>query len=62
MNLQTHLTYREKIMNMAKLGIVSAAANQPAKLIKPNNGGASVVDSLYIMRQLNWSETERKSD
>ncbi len=39
MNQLTHLTNRRKIMNMAKLGIVSAGAIRPPKLTKPNNGG-----------------------
>jgi hypothetical protein len=39
MNRQFNLTTQEKIMNIAKLGIVSAAMNHPAKATKPNNGG-----------------------
>jgi hypothetical protein len=39
MNRQFDLTTQEKIMNIAKLGIVSAAMNHPAKATKPNNGG-----------------------
>ena len=41
MKRETHLTTQEKIMNMEKLGTVSALGVRPPKLMKPNNGGAS---------------------
>jgi len=48
MKRETHLTTQEKIMNMEKLGTVSALGVRPPKLMKPNNGGACRVTTYTL--------------
>jgi len=52
MKRETHLTTQEKIMNMEKLGTVSALGVRPPKLMKPNNGGACRVTTYTLCDKL----------
>lgn len=48
MNQLNHFTGGRKIMNMAKLGTVSAGAIRPSKLSKPINHGLYKVTSYTL--------------
>ena len=48
MKRETHLTTQEKIMNMEKLGTVSALGVRSPKPTKPNNGGACRVTTYTL--------------
>jgi hypothetical protein len=56
MNPLIHFTGGRKIMNMAKLGTVSAAMNHPAKPSKPINHGLYKVTRYTLCDIYTWME------